>query len=65
MAKIEDLISKKPSNNKTNNDNSMSMDGSFSCQTCNDVSDEAQFDRNAGVITWTCKNNHLSKVTLG
>lgn len=64
MAKIEDLISKKPSS-KPVSDGSMTMDGSFSCQTCNEVSDEAQFDKNAGVITWTCSNNHNSKVTLG
>lgn len=64
MAKIEDLISKKPASvNKS--DDSVTMNGSFSCQTCNAVSDEAEFDRNAGAITWTCVNNHVSKVSLG
>lgn len=65
MAKIEDLISKKPSSSTTSSAGSMTMDGSFSCQTCNDVSNEAQFDKNAGVISWTCSNNHESKVVLG
>ena len=64
MAKIEDLISKKPRSEKSSGDSVM-MEGSFSCQTCNIVSGEAEFDKSAGTITWTCENNHTSKVNLG
>lgn len=64
MAKIEDLISKKPRSEKTSSESVM-MEGSFSCQTCNVVSDEAEFDKSAGTITWTCENQHISKVNLG
>lgn len=64
MARIEDLISKKPRDEKSSSESVM-MEGSFSCQTCNIVSSEAEFDKSAGTITWTCENNHKSKVNLG
>jgi hypothetical protein len=63
MAKIEDLISKKSKKEKPSV-NTMTMEGSFSCQTCSVVSDEAEFDKSAGTIIWTCENNHISKVNL-
>ena len=64
MARIEDLISKKPRDEKSSSE-SVLMEGSFSCQTCSIVSNEAKFDQSAGTITWTCENNHVSKVSLG
>lgn len=60
MPSIEDLIG------KSSNDNSsgISMEGSFSCQTCNEVSNEAKYNREKGTITWQCSNRHVSSINF-
>lgn len=60
MPSIEDLIGK--SNNE--NSSSINMEGSFSCHTCNEVSYEAKYNREKGIITWQCSSKHVSSINF-
>lgn len=64
MAKIEDLIGKKPKKTVVTED-SIEMGGAFSCQTCNKIVDEAEYNRSEYYVTWVCPDGHVSKVELG
>ncbi len=63
MTRIEDLIGKKPKK-MVETDDKMFLGGAFSCQTCDEIVDEAEMDKNSGEIFWKCKNNHESKVSI-
>lgn len=63
MPKIEDLIGKTPKKQDQSEDNIL-IDGSFSCQVCGKVVDEAEMQRTTGTILWKCSEGHESKVTL-
>jgi hypothetical protein len=64
MPKIEDLIGKKPKKTVISEDK-IEMGGAFTCQTCNKVVSEAEYNRSEYFITWTCPDGHVSKVQMG
>jgi len=36
------------------------VEGSFSCQECQEVADEAEYVREKQIIFWKCPNGHIS-----
>ena len=64
MGKIEDLIGKKPKPTVVSK-YKIEMGGAFSCQTCNKVVSEAEYNREEYFVFWTCPDGHTSKVNLG
>lgn len=40
--------------------NGFIVDGSFTCDTCGEVSDEALYETGKNLLTWKCSNNHVS-----
>jgi hypothetical protein len=64
MGKIEDLIGKKPKKMVVS-ESKIEMGGAFSCQTCNQVVSEAEYNREEYFVFWTCTEGHLSRVNLG
>jgi hypothetical protein len=64
MPRIEDLIGKKPKKTVVTEDK-IEMGGAFTCQTCNKVVSEAEYNRSEYFITWVCLDGHVSKVQMG
>ena len=55
--KIEDFMSKKaPEVKKAGS----TVDGSFSCEECNEVVKVALYNEDSRELTWTCSNEHTS-----
>jgi len=63
MGKIEDLIGKQPKKTVISEDK-IEMGGAFSCQTCNKVVSEAEYNRAEYFVFWTCPDGHMSRVNL-
>lgn len=40
------------------------VDGSFTCQECNETVIKGMFDEDGGIIIWYCTENHKSQVSI-
>jgi hypothetical protein len=59
--KIEDFMSKKTPDIKKAGS---TVDGSFSCEECNEVVKVALYEEDSRELTWTCSKDHVSKGRL-
>lgn len=53
------------SNPRIKEDNFEKVFGNYGCQTCNEFSNEAHFNKHEGILFWVCKQNHRSEIKVG
>jgi hypothetical protein len=56
--KFEDFLKK----NQEEPAQGMEIGGSFSCQTCNETVDEAEWFQPEKILRWVCSAKHLSYI---